>query len=83
MVYQLYSALLLCALSTAYNTGDASYGYGLAARAASAFASSSFEYFVNICSLLTPNSSIEMIDDIFSCCLPACNPSSAHSALSS
>ena len=52
MVYQLYPALLLCAGSTAYNTGDASYGYGLAARAASAFASSSFECFVNICSLL-------------------------------
>lgn len=47
MVYQLYPALLLFVLSKPWHGV-----YGLDSKTASAFASSSFEYFVNICSLL-------------------------------
>ena len=49
MVYQLYPALLLLFVLSKPWHGV----YGLDSKTASAFASSSFEYFVNICSLLT------------------------------
>ena len=79
MVYQLYPALLLLFVLSKPWHGV----YGLDFKTASAFASSSLEYFVNICSLLTPNSSIEMIACWLLCSMPASFPSSAHSALSS
>ena len=50
MVYQLYPALLLLFVLSKPCHGV----YGLDSKTASAFASSSLEYFVNICSLLTP-----------------------------